>query len=82
MRRSPGVVKHRALRALGRGQRPVAWVVFFGGIVLFVSVLFNIIQTGNAKWATMLAAICVVQQGWDTVVTVENEIDSEASAEG
>jgi hypothetical protein len=74
-------VKRGLLRALGRGQRPVAWVVFVGAIVLFFSVLFDVISTGDAKWATMLAAICVVQQGWDTVVSVENEIDSEGSAE-
>ena len=74
-------MRRAVLSALSRWQRPVAWVVFVCSIIGFFAVLFNIIATGQAKVATLFAAVCVMQQGWDSVVTVETELDSEGSVD-
>lgn len=51
-----------------------------GGAVTFVAVLFDLIQTGDAKWATLLIAADLVVSGFGAVQEAENDLDSEASA--
>jgi hypothetical protein len=73
-------VTRRLLRLFGRAQRPAAWSLMLGGAVTFVAVLFDLIQTGDAKWATLLIAADLVVSGFGAVQEAENDLDSEASA--
>lgn len=71
----------RLARLFGRAQRPVAWTILAGGFVTLVAVIFNVIATGDAKAATILGAVLIINDGVQSVMEVENELDSEASAE-
>lgn len=75
-----GPVRRRVLRLFGRSQRTVAWAILAGGVVTFVAVAMDIVATGEAKLATLLGALLVINDGWQAVQAVENELDSEASA--
>lgn len=61
------MVKRRVLAAFGAFERPAAWVLLVGGFVVFVGVLFDLIATGNAKWATLLIAADLVVSGFGAV---------------
>jgi hypothetical protein len=74
-------IRSSVLRRFGKLQRPVAWTILAGGAVMFVAVLFDIVRTGDAKLATLLSAVLVINDGFQAVSQVENELDSEASAE-
>jgi hypothetical protein len=52
-----------------------------GGAVTFVAVLFNLIATGDAKWATLLVAADLVVSGFSSVQVAENEADEGGEAQ-
>lgn len=55
------------LNVFGVIERQVAWGMLFAGVVVFFSVLFNLIATGNAKWATLLIAADLIVSGFSSV---------------
>lgn len=69
------------LRRFGKAQRPIAWTILIGGLVTFFAVLFDIVVTGEAKVGTLLAAILVINDGFQSAQAVENELDTEGAAE-
>lgn len=73
-------MKRALLRAFGRAQRPAAWVLLIGGGATFVAVAFDLVRTGDAKWATLLVAADLVVSGFGVVQEAENERDGEESA--
>ena len=46
-----------------------------------VGVVLDVFATGDAKLATILAALILMNDAFGAVMEVENELDSEASAE-
>lgn len=73
-------MKSRLLRAFGRAQRPVAWSVLALAPVVLAGVIFDVVQTGDAKLATIIGALVLVNDAFASVMAVENELDSEAAA--
>jgi hypothetical protein len=61
------VIKRQILAVFGRIERPAAWGLLIGGFVTFIGVLFDLIATGNAKWATLLIAADLVVSGFGAV---------------
>jgi len=73
-------VSRRLLAVFGRMQRPAAWVLMTGGAVTFLAVLFDLVKTGTAKWATLLVAADLVVSGFSAVQEAENEADEGGQA--
>jgi uncharacterized membrane protein YfcA len=73
-------VRRRALELLGKYQRPVAWVAFFVGIGIFVGTAVGVLFKDDAVSA-LFGSVLIVQGAWQSVIEVENEIDSEGAAE-
>lgn len=44
-----------------------------GGTVTFLAVVFNLIATGNAKWATLLIAADLTVSGFSAVQEAEED---------
>jgi hypothetical protein len=61
------MTKRRILRVFGIIERPAAWSLLLGGVVIFFGVLFNLIATGNAKWATLLVSADLIVSGLSSV---------------
>ncbi len=70
------------LRAFGRAQRPVAWSVLALAPFVLAGVIADVVQTGDAKLATIIGALILLNDAFASVMEVENELDSEASAQG
>lgn len=73
-------MRRRILRAFGRAQRPVAWGLLALGGFVAAGTLAQIWKTPDPLSAVLLA-LSLIWQGWEAVSEVENEIDSEGSAE-
>ena len=73
-------LRRRILRAFGRAQRPIAWTLLVLSLIAAISLLVNIWRVPD-KPGTLLTVLVLVWQGWEAVAEVENELDSEASAE-
>lgn len=71
----------RLLERFGTAQRPVAWGIFVGGWISLVAVLSNIISTGDAKWSAILGSVLVINDGFQAVQTVENELEEGGEAD-
>lgn len=70
-------LQRKVLRLFAWADRPAAWVLMLGGFVTFLAVVFNLIATGSAKWATLLIAADLTVSGFSAVQEAENEDDSE-----
>lgn len=70
-------MKRRILATFARIERPAAWGLMVGGVVVFVGVVADLIRLGNAKVATLLVAADLVVSGFAAVQEVE---DDEGSA--
>jgi hypothetical protein len=73
-------MRRRILRTFGRAQRPVAWSMLAVGLVVASTVIANIWRVPD-KPSALLLALATIYQGFQAVMEVENELDSEASAE-
>jgi hypothetical protein len=51
------------------------------GVASFLAVLLNLVATGNAKAASLLAAVILWSDGFQAVQEVENRLDSDAAVE-
>ncbi len=60
IRRLEGVL----LKGFGRIQAPAAWTLLFGGIITFLGVVFGLIATGDAHWATLLISADLIVGGF------------------
>lgn len=76
-----GRITSAILGGFGKVRRPFAWVCLVLGVVLLVGIFTDVIQTGSAKIATVLGALLVFLDGYDKVAEVEQDLDSEASAD-
>jgi len=63
------------LRVFARVERPAAWLLLAGGTATFVAVLFDLIATGGAKWATLLIAADLIVSGFSAVQEAEGDED-------
>jgi hypothetical protein len=73
-------MRRRVLRSFGVAQRPVAWGMLVLGVVVAGTVIANIWRVPD-KPSALLLALATIYQGFQAVMEVENELDSEASAE-
>lgn len=69
------------LRAFGRLQRPLAWVALGYGVATLIGTVFRLIAQGEPHFTAIGVAAVVFLEGFAAVAEVENEIDSEASAD-
>jgi hypothetical protein len=69
------------LRAFGKLQRPLAWFVAVSGLVMFVGVAFKLIAESEPRLTLIVITADFFLGGISAVMEVENELDSEASAE-
>lgn len=67
--------KSTILGWFGDAQRAIAWVILVGGVLTFIAVLFDVVATGDAKLATILGAILIINDGFQAVQEVENELE-------
>ena len=76
---SVGQAFQSLLKGFGRTRRPVSWLLLTVGILGMLATLFNIIATGQAKWATLAAFFLIFNDGYGAVADVEDAQDSAAS---
>lgn len=69
------ITKRLLVRAFGRAQRPAAWVLLVGGGVTFLAVLFDLVRTGDARWATLLISADLVVSGFGAVQEAEGQVE-------
>lgn len=70
------------LRAFGKAQRPVAWTILALSPFVLFGILADVIQTGDAKLATIIGGLILMNDAFASVMEVENELGSEGAAEG
>jgi hypothetical protein len=73
-------LRRRALGLLGKYQRHAAWAAFIGGFLIFVLTIVGVIFKGD-EVAALFGSFLVFQGGWQSVIEVENEIDSAGAAQ-
>ena len=66
-------LKRSILRGFARAQRPAAWVLLVGGVVVLVGVVLDLIALGNAKLGTVLIAADLVVSGFAAVQEAEDD---------
>lgn len=74
-------MKRAVLHAFGKAQRPAAWILLAGGAITFLVVLFDLVATGTAKWATLLIAADLTVSGFTATQETENDIGGQGSAD-
>lgn len=60
-------LRRRVLAALDQVEPWAAWGLLVGAAVVFVGVLVDVIETGDAKWATLLIAADLLVSGYGEV---------------
>ena len=60
-------VKRSVLAFLDRIQPWAAWTLLIGAAVVFLGVIFNVLATGDAKWATILVSADLLISGYGEV---------------
>ena len=73
---------HKLLVGFRKIRRPASWVQFAIGIVGMFVTFFNIILTGQAKWATMAVFFLIACDGFGEVKEAEDDVNSPASKGG
>lgn len=66
-------IRRKALSVFARLERPAAWALMVGGLVVFVGVLADLIRLGNAKLGTLLIAADLVVSGFSAVQEAEDD---------
>lgn len=66
------------LRLFGRMERPAGWIMLLAGFVSFFATLFNIIVTGQAKFATLLISLDLFCSGFSAAQEAEENVRSAA----
>jgi hypothetical protein len=61
------------IRAFAIIERPCAWILLVGGVITFISVLFNLIATGDVKTVTLLVAAGLIVDGFSAVQEAEDD---------
>lgn len=61
------------LRWFAAAERPAAWALMLGGVVVFFGVLADLFVVGNAKLGTLLVAADLVVSGFAAVQEAEPE---------
>lgn len=72
----------KLLVAFRKIRRPVSWAQFIVGLAGIVATLFNIIVTGDAKWATLAVFFLICSDGFGEVKEAEDDENSPASKGG
>jgi hypothetical protein len=67
-------MRRRLLLVFAAAERPAAWLLLAGGAATFVAVLFDLVRTGAAKWATLLVAADLVVSGFGAVQEAQPEL--------
>lgn len=73
-------IRRRILKAFGRAQRPLAWTLLVLSLAAFVGIVSTLWKVDDPVGAALTAAV-LLWQGIESVMEVENELDSEGSAE-
>lgn len=68
-------MKRKVLAFFARIERPAAWALMVGGVVVFVGIVADLIRLGNAKIGTLLIAADLVVSGFSAVQEAEEDED-------
>lgn len=72
---------NRFLKIFGRLERPAGWTLLIVGFLSFWAVLFDIIITKDAKFATLLISLDLFCSGFSAAQEAEENVNSAASKE-
>jgi 4-hydroxybenzoate polyprenyltransferase len=68
--------RRRVLEYLGRFEGPLAYAILGTGVATFLATVAGIIATGDAKWATLIAAAIFAVDGYHAVQEYEDRLGS------